>query len=215
MSNYEKILKFLGYRLVRFIILLIAIIIISFIMVDLSPINPVKTYISNMIVSPEQVAALEAYWGVNEPITAKIMNWLGNIIHGDLGNSLIFRIPVIDVIKEKFDLERVSDVLWLKFTDKGHLAVVAKSCDINWDSEQSCGLLVQEIGESFDTSFAFVFPLTRQMIRTKAEPNSFYRKYSSEELECAVGNYLISKGVPIIDYFSHMGYKYDILAENM
>ena len=120
-----------------------------------------------------------------------------------------------DVIKEKFDLERVSDVLWLKFTDKGHLAVVAKSCDINWDSEQSCGLLVQEIGESFDTSFAFVFPLTRQMIRTKAEPNSFYRKYSSEELECAVGNYLISKGVPIIDYFSHMGYKYDILAENM
>ena len=54
--------------------LLIAIIIISFIMVDLSPINPVKTYISNMIVSPEQVAALEAYWGVNEPITAKIMN---------------------------------------------------------------------------------------------------------------------------------------------
>ena len=102
MSNYEKILKFLGYRLVRFIILLIAIIIISFIMVDLSPINPVKTYISNMIVSPEQVAALEAYWGVNEPITAKIMNWLGNIIHGDLGNSLIFRIPVIDVIKEKF-----------------------------------------------------------------------------------------------------------------
>ena len=65
-----------------------------------------------------------------------------------------------DVIKEKFDLERVSDVLWLKFTDKGHLAVVAKSCDINWDSEQSCGLLVQEIGESFDTSFAFVFPLT-------------------------------------------------------
>ena len=215
MSNYEKILKFLGYRLVRFIILLIAIIIISFIMVDLSPINPVKTYISNMIVSPEQIAALEAYWGVNEPITAKIMNWLGNIIHGDLGNSLIFRIPVIDVIKEKFDLERVSDVLWLKFTDKGHLAVVAKSCDINWDSEQSCGLLVQEIGESFDTSFAFVFPLTRQMIRTKAEPNSFYRKYSSEELECAVGNYLISKGVPIIDYFSHMGYKYDILAENM
>lgn len=115
-----------------------------------------------------------------------------------------------DVIKEKFDLERVSDVLWLKFTDKGHLAVVAKSCDINWDSEQSCGLLVQEIEESFDTSFVFVFPLTRQMIRTKAEPNSFYRKYSSEELECAVGNYLISKGVPVIDYFSHMGYKYDI-----
>ena len=51
-----------------------------------------------------------------------------------------------DVIKEKFDLERVSDVLWLKFTDKGHLAVVAKSCDINWDSEQFLwSFYVQEI----------------------------------------------------------------------
>lgn len=47
------------------------------------------------------------------------------------------------------------------------------------------------------------------MIRTKNEPNSFCRKYSSTELELAVGNYLIDKGVPIIDYYSHMRYKYD------
>ena len=40
--------------------------------------------------------------GVNEPITTKFANWIGNIIQGDLGTSLIYRIPVIDVIKEKF-----------------------------------------------------------------------------------------------------------------
>ena len=120
-----------------------------------------------------------------------------------------------DVIKEKFDLERVSDILWFKFTDKGHLAVVAKSCDINWNEKLPCGVLVNEINEKLDDSFVFIFPLTQEMIRTKEEPNSFHRKYSSEELECAVGNYLISKGVPVIDYFSHMGYKCDILAENM
>lgn len=114
-----------------------------------------------------------------------------------------------DVIKDKFGLERVSDILWFKFTDHGHLAVVASSCDINWDNNSSCGILVNEVGEVFDTSFVFVFPLTKQMIRTKAEPYSFNRKYSSKELELAVGNYLIDKGVPIIDYCSHMGYKYD------
>lgn len=102
MAKHDKILKFLGYRLIRFIILIVTVIIISFIMVDLSPINPVKTYISNMIVSPEQITSLETYWGVNEPITTKLINWLNTIIHGDLGNSLIFRIPVIEVIKEKF-----------------------------------------------------------------------------------------------------------------
>lgn len=109
-----------------------------------------------------------------------------------------------DVIKEKFNLERVNDILWFKFTKKGHLAVVASSCDINWNDENSCGILVNEVGETFDTSFVFVFPLTQDMIRTKAEPNSYYRKYSSSELELAVGNYLIDKGVPIIDYYSHM-----------
>ena len=114
-----------------------------------------------------------------------------------------------DAIKDKFGLERVSDILWFKFTDKGHLAVVASSCDINWDNKLSCGILVNEVEEIFDTSFVFVFPLTRQMIRTKAEPNSYYRKYSVAELELAVGNYLSDKGVPIIDYYSHMGYKYD------
>ena len=102
MFNYEKLAKFLGLKIVRFIILLIVLIIFSFVLIDLSPINPVKTYISNIQASPEQIKALEAYWGVNEPITVKIMRWLENVIQGDLGNSLIFRIPVTEVIKEKF-----------------------------------------------------------------------------------------------------------------
>ena len=114
-----------------------------------------------------------------------------------------------DVIKNKFKLERVSDILWFKFTDKGHLAVVASTCDINWNDKSTCGVLVNEVKEKFDDSFVFVFPLTQHMIRTKAEPNSYYRKYSSADLELAVGNYLITKGVPIIDYYSHMGHKYN------
>ncbi len=102
MVNQEKLLKFLGKKIVRFIILLIVVILLSFILIDLSPINPVKTYISNVIISADQIAKLEADWGVNEPITSKMFNWLGNVVKGDLGTSLIFRIPVIDVIKERF-----------------------------------------------------------------------------------------------------------------
>lgn len=102
MVNYEKIAKFLGFKFIRFIILIVALILISFLLIDMSPINPVKAYISNFVASPEQIATFEAYWGVNEPITTKFANWIGNIIQGNLGTSLIYRIPVIDVIKEKF-----------------------------------------------------------------------------------------------------------------
>ena len=112
----------------------------------------------------------------------------------------------MSIYMSRAELEEISEGLITAYANKFSNRVI-QSIDIEH--------FITEFGESFDTSFAFVFPLTRQMIRTKAEPNSFYRKYSSEELECAVGNYLISKGVPIIDYFSHMGYKYDILAENM
>ena len=102
MIKHEKLLKFLGKKIVRFIILLIFVILLSFLLIDMSPINPVKSNISNMIVSQQQIAALESYWGVNEPITTKMINWLGNMVHGDFGTSLIFRMPVIDVIKERF-----------------------------------------------------------------------------------------------------------------
>ena len=114
-----------------------------------------------------------------------------------------------EVIKAKFSLERVTDILWFKFTKEGHLAVVASSCDINWKNNTSCGILVNETGECFDESFVFVFPLTQHMVRTKDDPKSHNRKYSVEDLERGVGNYLIGKGVPIIDFFSHMGGKWE------
>ena len=102
MIKNKRLLEFLGKKIVRFAILLIFVILLSFILIDMSPINPVKTYISNVVLSQDQIARLEAYWGVHEPITTKMVNWLGNILHGDLGTSLIYRMPVIDVIKEKF-----------------------------------------------------------------------------------------------------------------
>ena len=103
MLKNEKLLKFLGKKIVRFIILLIVVILLSFLLIDMSPINPVKTYIANLgVVSPEKIATLEAYWGVNEPITTKMINWVTNILQGDFGTSLIYRAPVINVIMEKF-----------------------------------------------------------------------------------------------------------------
>ena len=102
MFNYRKIITFLAYKSVRLIILLIAVAIISFIMVDLSPVDPVRAYIGEMTVSAEQVAKLEAYWGVGKPLIEKIGDWLANLVQGDFGVSLIYRIPVLDVIYEKF-----------------------------------------------------------------------------------------------------------------
>lgn len=97
----NKILKFATHKIIRFIILMIGVAIFSFILLDLSPIDPVNAYLNNAPVSAAQRAILEEYWGVGVPLTTKIFGWLMNILQGDLGTSLIYRMPVIEVIAEK------------------------------------------------------------------------------------------------------------------
>lgn len=98
-----------------------------------------------------------------------------------------------DVIKEQFRLITPRDIVWLKFTTKGHLGVVAKSFDINYGYNCSSGKLIKQVDEEWDKSFVLIFPLKPEILN----------KYTSGDIELAIGNYLISKGVPIIDYYSH------------
>ena len=81
---------------------MIAVAIFSFVLLDLSPINPVSVYLKGAAVSESQRAILESYFGVNVPLPTKIYHWLLDLIQGNLGTSLIYRAPVIDVIVEKF-----------------------------------------------------------------------------------------------------------------
>lgn len=96
-------MKFIRNKAIHFIVLMIAVAIFSFVLIELSPIDPVNAYLRSASVTPEQRILLEQYWGVHEPLTTKIFNWLMNLLQGNLGTSLIYRIPVSEVILEKFE----------------------------------------------------------------------------------------------------------------
>ncbi|MGI5984801.1 MAG: ABC transporter permease [Clostridiales bacterium] len=99
----KRIISVFFRYLVRVITLLFAVSVIAFILVSLSPVDPVQQYVLSVgSVSPEQRAELEDYWGVNDPPVERFGNWFRAIIHGDFGTSLLYRRPVIDVIREKF-----------------------------------------------------------------------------------------------------------------
>ncbi len=100
--NSQKIAKFLGYKAIRLFILLLAVAAFSFIMVEVSPIDPVRSYAAEMGASAQQIAALSAYWQVDVPLGEKIVSWLTDLLQLNLGISLIYRVPVVDVIVEKF-----------------------------------------------------------------------------------------------------------------
>ncbi len=104
----NPIVKRLGrstlYYGLKIISLLLAVSIIAFALVCASPIDPVQQYILGLgtAVSPERRAAIEEYWGVNDPPVRRYLNWLGNLLQGDMGESALFRRPVADIIAERF-----------------------------------------------------------------------------------------------------------------
>ena len=93
---------FLRYG-VKIISLLLAVSIIAFALVSFSPVDPVQQYILGVgAVSPEQRAEIEEYWGVNDPPVQRYFNWLGALLRGDMGESLLYRRPVAEIIGERF-----------------------------------------------------------------------------------------------------------------
>lgn len=99
----SRILRILLKYLVKTLTLLLAVSVIAFVLASLSPIDPVQQYIMNTgSVSPEQQAQLEAYWGVNEPPAERYLSWLSALLHGNFGQSLLYRRPVLEIIGERF-----------------------------------------------------------------------------------------------------------------
>ncbi|MCX7854645.1 MAG: ABC transporter permease [Anaerolineae bacterium] len=98
------LLTFLGQKLARLFLLLGALSVVSFTLVSLSPIDPVRAYVGAdmLLLGPEQWARIAERWGLNDPPVTRYLRWLGRVAQGDLGVSLIYRQPVIRVIGQRF-----------------------------------------------------------------------------------------------------------------
>ncbi|MCM1156082.1 MAG: ABC transporter permease [Roseburia sp.] len=94
---------FLKYS-IRTVSLLFAVSVISFVLISKSPIDPVQQYILGLgsAVSPQQRAEIEDYWGVDKPPVERYVNWLTEVLRGNLGESAIYRRPVAGIIRERF-----------------------------------------------------------------------------------------------------------------
>lgn len=97
-------IRYIAGKIVRMISLLAVLCALSFTLASLSPIDPVTAYVGADVnrVSAAQRAQIAAYWGLDRPPLERFAAWAGAILHGDLGTSMIYRTPVIEVIKSRF-----------------------------------------------------------------------------------------------------------------
>lgn len=63
--------------------------------------DPTYLYISERA-SDEEIAATRAALGFDRPLYAQYLGFLGGLVQGDLGNSLSYRTPALDVVLERF-----------------------------------------------------------------------------------------------------------------
>ena len=92
MKNKKEILGFILKKFFKLITLLIALCIVTFILLEKSPLDPVQAYVgADLTVTQEQRENIAEYWGLIKAIAK-----------GDLGRSMIYRRDVVDVISERF-----------------------------------------------------------------------------------------------------------------
>ena len=88
----------------KLVLVLIAVTFLAFALVEASPIDPVAAYVGSEAadhMDPVQLERLREYFDVGTPFMERYANWLSGIIRGDMGISLIYKEPVIDVILAK------------------------------------------------------------------------------------------------------------------
>ena len=93
------------------ILLLFGVSVAAFILVSVSPIDPLQANVGQAALgsmSVEQIEKLQDYWGVGQPPLQRFLAWASDFFRGDMGISLLYRQPVLEVIKVK-----LANSLWL------------------------------------------------------------------------------------------------------
>ena len=97
-------LEFAGKKCIRMMLLLLGVSLAAFLLMAASPLDPLQTNVGQVALgsmSPEQVAQLEDYWGTNTPLPERYLGWLADAVQGNLGTSLLYRQPVLEIIGER------------------------------------------------------------------------------------------------------------------
>ncbi len=110
-QGVKEHILFVLKNFIRMVLLLAAVSMVAFFLVSVSPIDPLQANIGQAALgsmSAEQIAKLEAYWGVGVPPVERYLSWASDFLKGDLGVSLLYRRPVTEVLAVK-----LQNSLWL------------------------------------------------------------------------------------------------------
>jgi peptide/nickel transport system permease protein len=98
---------YVARRLVQAVPVVLGVTILVFFMIHLVPGDPARTMLG-VHATPERVALLHKEWGLDKSLPVQYERFMSRLVHGDLGNSLYYRVPARELI-----VDRLPVTLWL------------------------------------------------------------------------------------------------------
>lgn len=92
--------KFVLYRPIQIVPVVIGVSLITFVLVRSIPGDPVRVLLGPRA-KASIIAAVREQYGLDEPLVLQYFYFLYNLLQGEMGNSIIYRISVLDVILER------------------------------------------------------------------------------------------------------------------
>ncbi len=84
---------FIIRRVLLLIVVLLAVSVLTFAIVNVLP-GDVATAVLGDMATPDQVTAVRAALGLDQPLAQRYLHWLLGVLHGDFGNSLQHGMPI-------------------------------------------------------------------------------------------------------------------------
>ena len=99
-------MNYLTKRLLSFPLVLLGVSVIVFVAIRMVPGDSITAMLGTEagLLTPQQRSALAAYFGIDQPWYIQYWRWLGDLLRGDLGVSVTYGRPVLEVILERFPL---------------------------------------------------------------------------------------------------------------
>ena len=88
-------------RLSHMALVLLGIVFLSFVMMDFAPGDFLSQMAMNPQISPRVIAALKEQYGLGLPFFTQFLHWMWALLHGDLGYSFSYHVPVSDLIGQR------------------------------------------------------------------------------------------------------------------
>ncbi len=99
-------MTYLTRRLLTFPLVMFGVSVLVFVAIRMVPGDAITAMLGTEagLLTPAQRSALAAYFGIDRPVLAQYWRWLLGVFGGDLGISVTYGRPVLDVILERFPL---------------------------------------------------------------------------------------------------------------